>query len=275
MNSNKELSELIFWTKNRNKITTSIGKWVGGDDVICHGHSMMKELLGNISYMQMLVLNITGRLIEENVAKWLEGNFIGVSYPDARIWCNTIGSLAGSMKTSVVAATVSGVLAADSRGYGGSQTSLYGMEFIQSALKKHKSGESVDDIIKNSKHKNGKPVITGYARPVSRNDERLAPHQNMTQKLGFTQGEHMKLAFQINDYLDENYGLAMNVAGYSCAFLSDQKFSPEEVYRIKAMMVASGVTACYIDYFNRPAHSFLPQYCEDVKYDGVSLREIP
>ncbi len=274
MNSNKQLSDLDFWQKKRNKISTSIGKWIGGDEVICHGHLMMEDLLGNISYMQMLVLNVTGRLVEERVAKWLEGNFIGVSYPDARIWCNTIGALSGTMKTSVVAATVTGTLAADSRGYGGSQTSIYAMEFIQSALKQKKSGKSLKDIIKEVNHKDGKPIITGYARPVSRNDERLKPHQQMTQKLGFNQGEHVDLAYKINHYLDKNYGLAMNVAGYSSAFLSDQGFSPEEMYRIKALMVASGVTACYIDYAKRPSNSFLPQHCDDIKYEGLTPREV-
>ncbi|TQV84563.1 citrate/2-methylcitrate synthase [Aliikangiella coralliicola] len=274
MNSSKKDKNLSFWTTRRNKISTSVGKWTGGEDVICHGHLMMKDLLGNISYMQMLVLNITGRLVDEKVAKWLEGNFIGVSYPDVRIWCNTIGALAGTTKTSVVSATVAGTLAADSRGYGGSQTSVYGMKFIQNALKQKQSGMTLEQIIKNANYKNGKPVITGYARPVARNDERLEPHQRMTEKLGFSVGEHLKLAWEINDYLEQHHDLAMNVAGYSCAFLSDQGFSPQEVYRIKSLMVASGVTACYVDYYERTSGSFLPQRCDDIEYDGHPIRTI-
>lgn len=274
MNLNNKNSSSNFWETKRNKITTSIGKWIGGHDVSSHGHYIMKDLLGNISYMQMLILNITGRLVEERVSKWLEGNFIGVSYPDARIWCNTIGALAGVQKTSVVAATVAGALAADSRGYGGSQTSIYAMEFIQSALKKRQSGLSLKELLNQVSKKNGKPIVMGYARPVSRNDERLKPHQEMTKNLGFKQGEHLKLAWEIDEYLAENFGLAINIAGYSSAFLSDQGFSPVEIYRIKSLMVASGVTACYIDYFNRPSGSFLPQHCEDINYSGPPTRKV-
>jgi len=274
MNSNNNQPCISFWETKRNKITTSVGKWIGGEDVTSHGHFIMKDLLGNISYMQMLILNITGRLVEESISKWLEGNFIGVSYPDVRIWCNTIGALAGSQKTTVVSATVSGTLAADSRGYGGSQTSVYAMEFIQSALKLKQNGKSIREILDGVTHKNGKPVVMGYARPISRNDERLTPHQKMTEKLGFKQGEHLKLAWEINDYLENNFSLAMNIAGYSSAFLSDQGFSPIEIYRIKSLMVASGVTACYIDYINRPSGSFLPQYCEDIEYNGPAIRKI-
>lgn len=265
----------LFWDNNRNKITTKIGKWVGGDEVIAHGHLMMKELLGNISYMQMVILNITGRLVDEPIAKWIEGNFIGVSYPDARIWCNTIGALAGIQKTTVVSATVSGVLAADSRGYGGSQTSLYAMEFIQKALKLKNEGKNITEIVSKAKQVNGKPIIMGYARPISRNDERLSPHKKMTKDLAFKEGKHLKLAWEINSYLEKNHDLAINIAGYSSAFLSDQGFSPIEIYRIKSLMVASGVTACYIDYFDRPSKGeFLPQYCTDIEYTGPAIRDI-
>lgn len=96
----------------------------------------------------------------------------------------------------------------------------------------------------------------------------------MTEKLGFKQGEHLKLAWEINDYLMNDFGLAMNIAGYSSAFLSDQGFSPIEAYRIKSLMVASGVTACYIDYFSRPYGSLLPQHCEDIEYVGPPARKL-
>ena len=269
-----QVSKTSFWDDNHNRIKTSIGKWVGGEDVICHGHSMMKELLGHISYMQMTVLNVTGRLIDRKLADWLEGNFIGVSYPDSRIWCNQIGSLAASSRTSVVAATVAGVLAADSRAYGGSQTSKIGMTFIQNALINYKNGQSLRSIIEGCRFNNDKPVITGYARPVSRTDERLAPHIAMTRKLGFKTGEHLQLAFEIDQYLEEQYGLGMNVAGYSCSFLSDQGFSPDEMYQIKSLMVASGVTACFVDNQSQCADSFLPQHCTDIEYNGPQLRTI-
>lgn len=273
MNSNDK-SQAAYWLKNHNKISTSVGKWTGGKDVICHGYSMMNELLGKVSYMQMIVLNATGKLVDKQIALWLEGNFIGVSYPDARIWCNTIGALAATTKASVVAATTAGTLGADSRGYGGSQTSVGGMEFIQKALDMKKSGKSIEQIVSNENFKNEKPVITGYARPVARTDERLKPHEEMTKTLGFKIGEHLTLAYEINDFLEERFNLAMNVAGYSCAFLSDQSFTPQEVYRIKSLMVASGVTACYADFLERPANSFLPQKCDDILYVGKAVRKL-
>lgn len=265
--------DIAYWEAHRNKITTSIGKWIGGQDVSCHGYSMMNELLGKISYMQMLVLNATGKLVNENLSKWLEGNFIGLSYPDSRIWCNQIGSLAGTGRTSVVAGTLAGTLAADSRAYG-SQTNKISMEFIQHALQQIEQGKTLEEIINEAPSKNDKPVIMGYARPVSRDDERLTPHEKMTKELGFEVGEHLALAYQIDIYLSENFQLAMNIGGYGAAFLSDQGFSPEEVYRIKSLSVASGVMACFIDFENKLPSTFLPLRCSDINYNGPAIRKL-
>lgn len=261
------------WEKKHNRITTSIGKWIGGEDVYCHGYSMMNELLGKISYMQMIVLNATGKLIDQKLSQWLEGNFIGLSYPDARIWCNQIGALAGTSRASVVAGTLAGTLAADSRAYG-SQTNKISMDFIQQALLKYKKGESIENIIAQVKHKDNKPVITGYARPVKRNDERLLPHEEMTKNLEFEIGEHLQLAYRIDAYLKDNFDLAMNIGGYGAAFLSDQGFTSEEIYRVKSLSVSSGVMACFADFEKQVESSFLPLRCDDIEYNGHPPRKL-
>lgn len=276
MSSSASGADTSFWEARRNRITSSVGGWFGGKDVYCHGYSMMNELLGHISYMQMVVLNATGRLVEERVARWLEGNFIGLSYPDPRIWCNQIGALAGATRCSVVAATAAGALAADSRAYGGSLTSQQGIEFIRRALAAAKGGATVAAIVEGvAKDRRNLPAITGYARPVDRADERIAPYERMTRSLGFAVGEHLTLAYAISDYLEAHYGLGMNAGGYIAAFLADQGFSGEEVYRIKALAVASGVTACYADTRAKPAGAFLPLRCDDIDYQGPPARELP
>jgi len=262
-----------YWESRRNHITSKTGKWIGGKDVISHGVSLMNEMLGQKSYMQMLVLNATGKMIDERLSQWLEGNFIGMSYPDSRIWCNQIGALCGSGGTTVVAATVAGTLASDSRAYGGSQTNKIGMEFIQQALIQQEQGAHIQDIINRAKFKDGKPVITGYARPVQRNDERIVPHENMTKSLGFAIGPHLSLAYKISEFLQEKYNLGMNIGGYSSAFLSDQNFTPDEVYRIKSLVVASGVTASFVDNHNN-SNGFLPLHCSDLDYQGPPPRAL-
>lgn len=264
-----------LWDEYRQVIRSYNGGWRIGEAVYCHGYSIMDELAGNISYMQMVILNITGQLPERRLADWFEARQICVSWPDPRIWCNQIGALAGTMRTSVAAATTAGILASDSHAYGGPRTTITGLAFIQQALRDHNAGMSIKDIIKQAySRRSGKPRIMGYARPIAKGDERIEAMKRVSKKLGFETGPHLQLAYKIEKALQKKIGEGMNLNGYSSAFLSDQDLSGEKVSRICAVQVASGVTACYVDTMKRPAETFNALRCEDVVYEGPPPRKI-
>ncbi len=236
---------------------------------------MMDELIGEKSYFQILILNATGKLVDRPLADWVEAIYGCLSWPDPRIWCNQIGALAGNSRSSVVAATLAGTMASDSHAYG-PYTLIGGVEFIQGALKKNKAGWTEEDIVDEITSKNrGKPNIVGYVRPLAKGDERLVAMERVSENLGFYADEHLKLAYQIEKVLLEKFDEGMNINGYMSGFLSDQGFTPEEVYAMFSTMVASGVTACYKDVVNRERHSFLPLRCEDINYQGVAQRPVP
>lgn len=272
--STNSTNNVQYWDNKKNKITTNIGKWQGGVDVTIRGYSLFNDLFDQVSYFQILVLNITGRLISANLAKWLENNFIVMSYPDARIWCNQVGALSGTMKSSPSAATAAGALCADSRIYGGSQSTCITMKFMNKALIEFQNGRTVEDIINSLPIKQGIPAVPGFVRPVAKDDERIEPHKKMTARLGFTQGKYTNLADDISDFMLERYAMGMNIDGFTAAFLLDQNFSPEEVYQINSLRVASGVTACYTDNLQYPENSFLPLRCADIEYTGPKIRTL-
>lgn len=271
MNSN----EFDEWERRRGGISTQIGQWVGGVGVTIRQHDLFSELFMKKSYMQIVVLNATGKLISKALSTWLENNFMTMSYPDGRIWCNQVGAFAGTMHASPSAAVAAGCLAADSRAYGGSYTSELAMRYIHSAYEQYSRGTSVDEIIAQAPHKAGRPSIIGFARPVAKLDERIEPHRQMSQALGFNPGPYMLLAEAISDQLTKNYGMGINIGGYTAAFMADQGFSPEDVYNIKAMCVSSGVLACYLDQKQQPQASFLPMRIDDVHYTGPKARTLP
>lgn len=268
-------ADTSFWEARRGKIFASRGGWVVGEAVYNSGYSMMDDLVGRASFFQVLVLNVTGRLPERRLADWLDAIFICMSWPDARIWCNQIGSLAGTMQASPVAAVCAGVLASDSPLYGVTPL-VAASRFIVEALNKRKQGISAEAIVEKQKRRPGaKPVIVGYARPIATGDGRIPAMERVAKELGFAVGEHLALAYEIEKVLLEKYQETMNIAGYITAFLSDQGFTTTEIYRLFSVLVNSGVHATYAEAAARPPESFFPLRCEDIDYQGVPPRIVP
>lgn len=273
--THSNLAHVEFLNQRRGRIISNTGGWFPGKGVFSHGYNMLEELVGEKTYFQILILNATGKLVDKPLADWIEAIYGCLSWPDPRIWCNQIGALAGAARTSVVAATAIGAMATDSRSYGVLPL-MEGVGFIQDALLKHNSGLSAREIVDAITTANrGKPYIVGYIRPIAKGDERLDAMERISKKLGFGVGKHLALAYEIEKVLMEEFDEGMNINGYVSAFLSDQDFTPQEIYQLFSMLVASGVTACYLDTFNQPANSFLPLRCDDMDYQGTAARAVP
>lgn len=270
-----EKPDTSFWDGRRGRIHTRKGGWVVGEAVYNHGYSMMDDLVGEASFFQILILNVTGSLPEPRLAQWIEAVFSCMSWPDARIWCNQIGSLAGTLRATSVAAVAAGILATDSVMYGVAPLHS-GVTFIQTALIKRQHGNTVAEIIReHQRHPNSPPAITGYARPIATGDERVVALKRVAEQLHFEIGPHVRLAFEIERFLQENFGETMNINGFTSAFMCDQNFSNEEIYRIFSTVVMSGVHACYAEAADLPAESFFPLHCDDIDYQGKAARPVP
>ena len=264
------------WDEHRGKIKSKKGQWKIGDGVSSHGYDLLNDLVGQRSYMQVVMLNATGRMPSPELAKWVEAIHICLSWPDPRIWCNRVGAIGGSAGASVVAATCAGVLASDSRSYG-IRPLVEGVEFIQRAHNEtHENGKTSQQFVEEEVKKlGGKPYLMGYARPIAKGDERIPAMERTAEQLGFKIGSHLTLAYEIEQILNEKFDETMNINGYMSAFLSDQGFTPQEVYRIFSVLVFSGITACYADAADREQGTFAPLRVEDIVYEGQKRRSIP
>lgn len=272
-------SPVRFWDERRGIIRTRKGGWVLGKGVTSHGYSILEDLLGHASFFQVLILNVTGRLPERRLAEWLEAAFICMSWPDPRLWPNTIGALGGTMQAPPIGAICAGTLASDSRIYGPG-TAVDAFRFITDAMDKKKNGWSVQQIVQERCHSSGKLSMPGYIRPFAQGDERVVAIQGVADDLGFEVGPHLKLAYEIEAHLYEEYGEGMNLAGYFAAFFSDleiagQGLSFNEMRRMVSLIVNAGVHACYAEAADRPPESFLPLRCDDIEYQGEAERPVP
>lgn len=269
-------SDTTFWDERRGKIHTRKGGWIIGEVVHNQGYSTMEDLMGKKSFIQVLFLNVTGRIPERRLAEWLEARFLCVSWPDHRIWCNHIGSLAGTLRASPIAAVSAGILASDSRQYGPG-TLLNTTRFITEAMEKKRKGMSVEETIEThpKRRPDGTPAISGFSRPIAKGDERIPAMERVTAKLGFKIGEHLALVYEISEWLKKKYDESMNGGAYVCAFMCDQGITGEEHYRLSSAVVHSGVLACYTETVENPPESFFPLHCKDSDYQGKPPRHVP
>lgn len=260
-----------LWDKLRGTIRSRIGGWLIGQDVIIHGRGLLNELLGETSYFQLLLLNVTGRLPERRLADWVEGTFMCLSWPDARIWCNQIATYAGTLRTTPTAAVSAGLLASESRLYGPG-TVLSATNFIVDALRSQQTGIPATKIIENYRQLHKTRAVPGFGRPVARGDERVVAMKKLAECLNFEVGEHLALANSIEDELLKEAGESMNLAGYIMAFLSDLDYTADEIHALYSVCVEAGLLACYRDAVQAPSDAFMPMRVEDVQYSGPPPR---
>lgn len=260
-----------LWDRLRGVIRSRIGGWRVGDDVFIHGRRLFAELLGEVSYFQLLVLNITGRLPERRLAEWVEGTFMCLSWPDPRIWCNQIATYAGALRTSPATAASAGILASESRLYGPG-TVLAATDFIVEAHRAVAAGATPVEVIEAFRRRHRTRALPGFGRPVARGDERVAAMKRLAQQLGFPVGSHLTLANAIERELIEECGEYMNLAGYIMAFLSDQGFTAAEIHALYSVCVEAGLLACYRDTLTAPPEGFMPLRVDDIHYVGPPPR---
>lgn len=268
----KQLTE--YWDERRNIIRTRNGGWRVGSGIFCHEYSMMDDLVGKTSYFQTMVLNITGKLPDKKLADFLEAAFICMSWPDTRLWCNQIGALGGTLRAHPVAAICAGILASDSRMYGPG-TASDALDFIYYAMRKHQSGVSCEAIINNYCKNEKMPSIPGYGRPIAYGDERVTALERVMRELDIEKGAHLSLAYNLQKVLFDREGESMNLAGFLAGFLPDQGLAKVEIMRLTALMVNSGVAACYSEAFDNAPESLLPLRCDDIDYRGKPHRTLP
>ncbi len=269
------MADTSFWDQRRGTIYSTKGGWIIGKAIYNQGYSMMDDLVGKASWMQVLILNVTGKLPERRIADWLEAAFVCMSWPDSRIWCNQIGSLNGTMQATAVSGVSAGILATDSTLYGAAPL-LEGTKFIRESLVKQMDGLSVEEILQGYQRRpDSVPIIVGYVRPIATGDERVEAMRRVTDQLDFEIGEYLALALEIEQVMLEKFKESMNINGYVSAFLCDQGYSNLEIYRMCSTCVSSGVLACYTEAADQPPESFYPLQCNDIEYNGHAPRSVP
>ncbi|MBT8123922.1 MAG: hypothetical protein KJO81_03745 [Gammaproteobacteria bacterium] len=264
----KNLSNLI---QHENNWITEMGASFPGERVVFRGKDVFQEL-SKFSWMQVLLFGITGREFSEDQARLFEGIWvISASYPDPRIWNNRVAALAGTVRSTGSLAISASLAVSEATNYG-QRPLIKAIDFLIDTCKRIKAGEGLENIVLTELK--SKRMLAGYGRPIVNKDERIEPLLELSQKLGYKDGEHALLALEIEQMLEKyNYPYKLNAAGMAAALAADQGLAPNEFYHLMSLCFTAGFHPCYIDTQSSSEGVFFPLRCEFVSYSGENARE--
>ena len=182
---------------------------------------LQEDLIGNISFAEMIHLLIKGKLPSKKEAQMLGAVLVsfcdhGVTPPStqaARIMAST---------GSPLHACMAGGLLAFGKNHAGAIE--HAMKTLQDGIEKAENdickiaGEIVDHFLKNSQK------ICGFGHRYHNEDPRAPRLMELAKKYGCF-GKHSELATAIENILLEEKGIRMNIDGANAAILSDMGFN--------------------------------------------------
>ena len=247
-----------------------MGMVFAGERVVFRGKDLFTELR-DVRWMELFLLGITGRRFDERQIRLFEAIWsLGTSYPDPRIWNNRIMSLAGTTRSTANLGTAAAMAVSEASIYG-RRPDVRSIDFLLRTAKKLNSGLDLWQMLKDelTKYRG----IPGYGRPLTNRDERIQPVCEVARELGFGDGAHLRLIFRIEELLIANrYRMRMNAAALGAALAADQGLSVREYYMYLIPSFLGGMLPCYIEAFDRPEGTFLPLSCDQLAYEGRSVR---
>ena len=202
------------------------------------------ELMGNVTFPQVVFLAIKGELPDERTAKMLDAMLVssidhGVTPPSC-ITARTIASTGSPLN----AALAGGILAISKHHGGAIEDS---MKMLLDAVERKKTAESTtaetaNAVVKEAGEK--KRRLPGIGHRIHTNDPRTPRLFQIASDLGFA-GEYVEMATALADAVEKNSGkrLPINVDGAIAAMLCELGFYPQLANAFFIMARVPGMVA--------------------------------
>lgn len=250
-----------------NNWETEMGAWFPGERVVFRGKDLLNDL-GDSSWLELLCFGMSGKFLENEKLEFLNAAYVLCSsFPDPRLWNNRIASLAGTTRSTGCLAIAAATAVSEASIYG-RRADIRACDFIARGNSRHKKGESIESIV-NHELKNFRG-IPGFGRPLTSEDERIAPLLAKAESLGLAGGENLGFVNEVQAYLKENRKrLSMNVAGVVSAIMSDMGLTPREHYLVCILAFSAGFFPCFVDTEKKEEGAFFPLSVSRINYEGV------
>jgi len=250
---------------------TRMGFSFSGERVVYRGKDLFHDLR-HLSWMQLYLYGITGRIFTEQQIKLFEGIWtLCTSYPDPRVWNNRVGSLAGTARSTGTLGLSAAIAVSEATIYGG-RPIIRSFDFLIRTKRELAQGKYLQKIIEEELEK--RRAINGYGRPIVNRDERILPLLKLAKELNLADGPYTQLAFEVENVLSQGrWRMRMNVAALAAALSADQGLTEREYYLFLIPCFTAGTMPCFIEANARQEGSFLPIRCSRIHYEGAPRRK--
>ncbi|KZX10299.1 citryl-CoA lyase [Methanobrevibacter filiformis] len=227
LNDNYSVKNIL--NDNNSKIKTKITK-IEQDKLITRGHCQ-KNLIENLSYIEMIYLILKGEVPSKKIAKIL--NYILVSFCDHGVTPpSTQAARLIASSGSPINVALSGALLSFGKNHAGAIEKS--MELLQNIVIEYDLNDSISDeniekIAINivNEFLENKIKIPGYGHRYHKKDPRAEKLMEIAIKEDFV-GIHTKLALAIEKVLIDEKNIRINVDGANSGILLDLGFSSKE-----------------------------------------------
>lgn len=265
------MSGVDFLAQNVGRLRTGVGACYPGSHANFRGHDLHRDLK-HMDWVELYVFGITGRNHSKAQIRLLHAIWVYTSYPDARLWNNRIVALAASSRSSSNLGMAAALAASEATVYGG-RAGLQSMQFLMRARAAQDGGVELQAFVREELKTRR---IYGYGRPINSTDERIPWMMGLAKELGFEQGRHLLLAFEVEKILLPQYPkLRMNYAALHAALIADLGLSLREYQLLRVPTFMAGMTPCSVEAAEKPQGAIFPTPCTGVTYEGLETRAWP
>ncbi len=245
-------------------------------DFWLRGYRMIEQMTGEISFVQGLVLALTGRLVTSKEDRLLNGMFINNAIADARFWLFRTSRLAATVKAPPSACISAGILVNDGSFLASGAAYHTAAFFYQARKRLLREQISLKQIVEEQLAQG--EIIGGFGRVLARGpDERNPSLLQLAEDCGLAKGPHLQQAYEIEILLQKlkDDRLFMNSAGLIISLMLDMKFTPQEIMLLTSFMFVIGMSGNIIEAYERPPGEFQRLTDKDITYTGPPRRSPP
>jgi hypothetical protein len=261
-------NKLEFW---EGPLRSTVGGCFPGERAVFRGHDLHTELR-DATWLDLYLFGVTGRRHTPAQIRLLYAMWVNTSYPDARLWNNRVAALAGSARSTGILG-ISAAIATSEAAIYGRQVDIAIADFLVRARAAVEAGRPLPELVADELRVSR--GIGGYGRPVAKSaaDERNVVVLALAEREGLAGGEHVRLAFAIEEILlAGRWRMRMNYAALAAALVMDMGMSPQEYYFYLLPSFLAGMPPCYIDASTRPVQATFPLRCTSLHHEGPPRR---